>query len=1052
MRLTLTSWLLLLFTSLRLLPTNAQGVVLLDDFNRPNNDTVGNGWDEVESNGAASCAIVNNQLKLSNGAVAGRDYIVRSMASQYSSVLNANPSRLTWAFNVRQSRPNPSGFDSGNYGVAFVLAASSADFLASTTTGYAVVVGQAGQPDPFRLVRFAGGLGRNSNLTNVFITNTDYGTAYLTLRVTYFPNDNSWTLESTNTTAAFSDPATATDFQAIGTGTDGTYTGTGLPFLGCLWNHATARTEAALFDNFYVTAPCTLAAAPTRGPSAGAVSQLTSATANLAFAAGDGTARFVVLRAGQAPVGQPVAGAPYAANAAFGLGDSLAAGEYAVYNGTGTNVGLTNLQLGTTYYYAVYEANGTGCAASYLLGAPLTGSFAIPACVVAARPAVPASQGTAAALAAGSLTFSWQPGSGAGRLVVVRPGQPVAAAPTDTTGYSANARYAAGTALSSDEYVVYAGAGSGVTVTGLAVGQTYYAAVYEFNGSGCSAAYLTGSPATASAVVPSPPVASRYNFYRGNLHGHSAYSDGNKDASTSGASTPADDYALGRLAQQFDFMGISEHNHSQAGMQLANYAQGLQQADAANQDGSFVTLYGMEYGTISGGGHVIIYGYDKLIGWEAGNYDVYSPKSDYTTLFSIVAQQPGAIAYLAHPQLADYNGLFSSPLNSTTAKALVGSAMRSGPAFSTATDYSNPSSGTYEPRFKDALRQGYHVGPLMDHDSHYSVFGRSSYARLVLLAPALTRASLMDALQQRRFYAADDYNTEITFQIGSQPMGSVLTQAGVPTLTVDVADPDANDAVRSIALFAGVPGSGAAPTQLTSASGSATFTFTDPIPDQATYYYYAVITQVDGDKFWTAPIRYTRNDSLAGSLAETPTSFQAVLQNENEAVLRWTAPAGAPGAAFAVERSLDGRAFTEVGRVAASSGGQPRTYQLRDPNACTSPTYYRLRQAGSHQPPTYSAVVTLAPGTREKAQAHVYPNPSAGTAATRVALRGLTGEPVRVRVVDVLGRAVADQLITPVGYQADVPLSLPGNLPAGVYAVTLTSGAQVWTTRLVIEP
>ena len=77
--------------------------------------------------------------------------------------------------------------------------------------------------------------------------------------------------------------------------------------------------------------------------------------------------------------------------------------------------------------------------------------------------------------------------------------------------------------------------------------------------------------------------------------------------------------------------------------------------------------------------------------------------------------------------------------------------MRSGPAFSTATDYSDPSSSSFEARFKDALRVGYHVGPTIDHDSHYSVFGRSTPARLVLQAPALTKAALLDALQQRRF-------------------------------------------------------------------------------------------------------------------------------------------------------------------------------------------------------------------------------------------------------------------------------------------------------------
>jgi hypothetical protein len=1057
---------LVLALSFYLGQVQAQNIVLLDDFNRAADNIVGNGWKEVESNGASSCAIVNNQLKLSNGTVGGRDYIVRSVASQYSPVLNSNSGQLTWSFNVRQSRTNPSGFDGNNYGVALVLAASSDDLLASTTTGYAVVVGNSSTPDPFRVVRFSGGMGKNSSLTNVFTTNTDYGTAYLTLRVSYFPDDDSWTLEASTNTTTFQDPSQATTFKAIGTGTDGTYTGTSLPYLGCLWNHATTPAEAALFDNIYITAPCSPGAEPTVGPTAGTTDQLTNATARLNFTAGDGTARLVILKAGSAPATTPTDGTAYAGNPSFGAGSSPATAEYVVYNSTGTSVNLTNLQANTTYYYTAYEAAGTGCAANYLQAAPLTGSFTTPPCLVEAKPTVPASAGVATAptFGSGRLTFSWQNGNGVGRLVVVRPAQPVTATPADATSYTASSRYGSGTALSSTEYVVYSGTDNTVTVSGLTVGQTYYAAVYEFNGSSCSTAYLTTDPATTSGVVTAPVVSGSYRFFRGNLHGHSGYSDGNKDASTSGASTPAQDYALARQAAQFDFMGISEHNHAGAGMSLPNYAKGLAQADAANEEGTFVTLYGMEYGTINGiapnknttGGHLVIYNYDKLIGWEDGNYDVYSPKGDYTNLFAILAKQPGAIAYMAHPSSGDYNNLLNSPLNATTAQVLIGGAMRSGPAFSTSTSYNDPSKSTFEPQFQAALRQGYHIGPTIDHDTHYSVFGRSTYARLVLLAPTLTRAALLDALQQRRFYAADDDNTEVTFNVGNQPMGSMLSQAGAPTFSITVNDPDANDAVSSIALFSGIPGSSSTATQLTASTGSSTFTYTDQIPDQATYYYYAVITQTDGDKFWTAPIRYTRNDATINPSPPLPvqlTSFQAVLQNEYQSVLRWTTASELNSDYFVVERSVDGVNFYEVGRKAAAGASTlSRAYELRDPSPLTGVTYYRLRQVDTDKKTAYSQVVTLAPSAREAAQANVYPNPVAGAGNGRLALRGLTDQKVVVRVTDMLGRLVTTQQFLPATYTTDMPLALPASTAAGIYAVTITAGAQIWTTKWTVEP
>lgn len=63
--------------------------------------------------------------------------------------------------------------------------------------------------------------------------------------------------------------------------------------------------------------------------------------------------------------------------------------------------------------------------------------------------------------------------------------------------------------------------------------------------------------------------------------------------------------------------------------------------------------------------------------------------------------------------------------------------------------------------------------------------------------------------------------------------------------------------------------------------------------------------------------------------------------------------------------------------------------------------------------------------------------PSAGATVARVALRGLDGEKFSVRVVDMLGRTVAVRQLIPLGYQADALLTLPDDLPAGMYLLTL---------------
>src|SRR5207253_7260421 len=66
---------------------------------------------------------------------------------------------LTWTFNMQQARTAPSGFNSANYGAAFVLGSTNGTLTgAGAGNGYAVIIGNGGTPDPISLVRFTGGI------------------------------------------------------------------------------------------------------------------------------------------------------------------------------------------------------------------------------------------------------------------------------------------------------------------------------------------------------------------------------------------------------------------------------------------------------------------------------------------------------------------------------------------------------------------------------------------------------------------------------------------------------------------------------------------------------------------------------------------------------------------------------------------------------------------------------------------------------------------------------------------------------------------------------
>lgn len=369
-----------------------------------------------------------------------------------------------------------------------------------------------------------------------------------------------------------------------------------------------------------------------------------------------------------------------------------------------------------------------------------------------------------------------------------------------------------------------------------------------------------------------------YNYYFGNLHSHTGFSDGNKDSSASGVGRPDGSYAYAKLSNNFDFLGISEHNHYSSahnpGFKKPLYQTGLNMADAANDEGNFLALFGLEYGVSSNyNGHIILYGFNQLIGWETSvpgvtgsNFDIYNAKTDYAGFFTKVKNNPNAFCYLAHPGFSDYTldgnagtSLAYGSYNATFDSAIVGLPLRSGLAFSTDTNYNDYSSGNYFDYFKRLLYVGYHLGIGYDHDNHYTNFGRSNGGRLVILAQSLTRANLYNAMQQMHFYGSDDSNTKVEFTMNNNIMGSVLSASTFPTFNVVHNDPDGENA-DSIKIWRGFKGnpSGIWAEVVYTVKNSNTAAYTDnSITGGQEYYYFAEIKQKDGQWIVTSPIWYT---------------------------------------------------------------------------------------------------------------------------------------------------------------------------------------------------
>ncbi|MFC4210203.1 gliding motility-associated C-terminal domain-containing protein [Pedobacter lithocola] len=589
-------------------------------------------------------------------------------------------------------------------------------------------------------------------------------------------------------------------------------------------------------------------AAPSSPATALAFNSVTTNSISASFTKSADANEYLIIRSLNSTLSAlPVDGTVYNVGSAFGGGIVV----NRIVTNTFTDNGLSD---NTNYNYFIIPLNNISCTGGpkYLTTGILTASQLTKALLPCA---VPVAQPTNFVVTSSNYNFiqaAFTPANGADEyLVVMSTSNALSAAPVNQTTYNVGDQFGGG-------IVVKRGTGGTFIRNGLSQNTNYYFFIYSVN-SACSGGplYLTTQPLLGNLKTGILDV-NKLNFYYGNLHSHSSYSDGNKDDLTK---KPEDDYAFAKNSMNLDFLGISEHNHTQAGMSLASWQPGIDAAKKATTS-NFVALHGMEWGVISGGGHVIVYGIDSLIGWEPGENQIYVPKSVYTGttgLFRIINRHGlNAVATLAHPNTTDYNNVLAN-YDLSADSAIVGTALESGPAFSTNVTYSDPASSmSYLSYYNRMLARGYHLGASIDHDNHNLTFGRHTRARLVVLAPALTENDLLDAIKKMRFYASQDSAAKIVFTINKQPVGSVFKTAGTPTIEVSSIT---TSPVTNIKILYGIPGSGTNPVEIaTSATTSLTYTH-NALSNLVTGYYYADILEADGSRIITSPIWYTRDDA-----------------------------------------------------------------------------------------------------------------------------------------------------------------------------------------------
>ena len=432
-----------------------------------------------------------------------------------------------------------------------------------------------------------------------------------------------------------------------------------------------------------------------------------------------------------------------------------------------------------------------------------------------------------------------------------------------------------------------------------------------------------------------------YTIYYGNMHSQTNHSDGGAAVSVcssaespqAGAFGPTDAFAMMRTQAGGDFLLASEHNHMYDGSTGTNTAASPASAIALFDSGlaaagnyrtanpDFMALYGLEWGVISNGGHLNIINPDALPSWEytAGGAligEVATPKSDYATLYATMRQR-GWIGQFNHPSSSQFAiGGTGMAYNADGAEVMVLAEVLNSSAFSTNTTQTEASRSSYVGAWNTLLERGYKVAPATNQDNHCANWGLSFTNRTGVLLPngvALSSTAFIDALKARRAFATEDSAGQLVLTANGRVMGETFASTGPLTLTVNYAS-TSGQTVQRVQFFEGVPGRNGTVTQLAEGSGTHTFT-----PSEGAHFYYALVTQANGLRLWSAPVWV--NQGAGGGDTTAPTATASVTGTSGTITLNATASdnVGVTNVEFIVDGVLRGSDATAPYSLALDS-------------------------------------------------------------------------------------------------------------------------------------
>lgn len=339
---------------------------------------------------------------------------------------------------------------------------------------------------------------------------------------------------------------------------------------------------------------------------------------------------------------------------------------------------------------------------------------------------------------------------------------------------------------------------------------------------------------TAASAAPAD-----YNYYFGNLHSHTSYSDG--------VLTPTDAFMHARDGARLDFHAVTDHGYyMQEATNLHLWYKALEEADAIYEPGRFVSLVGFEWTFTDG--HMN--GFDTP---TAASRDTQRNMQAYIDFLV----HYGGIGVFNHPSYDiqpnwdDF--LYRGDGDRQVALLEVGS----GPYRHNIRN---------ERAYRRALERGWHVGAVSSQDNHRADWGTAAPTRTGVAARELTREALVDAMRSMRTYATEDANVRVLFESGDMPMGGSVKLIRNPEgsfqpvqFEIYIEDPDRTDVVTKVEVI----GNGRTVWEARPGTSGAYREHISLTPTSSYNWFYVRAVQADDDVIVTSPIWVTSESGIA---------------------------------------------------------------------------------------------------------------------------------------------------------------------------------------------